>query len=50
MQVVQYNHKPHERKAHDLNWVDTSLKAELNRISVKLSASFLAHILVSSSE
>ena len=47
LQVVQYNHHPQERRPHDLNWVDTSVKAELNRISVKLSAAFLANMLVS---
>lgn len=47
MQVVQYNHHPQERRPHDLSWVDTSVKAELNRISVKLSAAFLANMLVS---
>ena len=47
LQVVQYNYRPHERDPHDLSWVDTSIDAVLNRIYVKLSASFLANVLVS---
>ena len=47
LQVVQYNYRPHERDPHNLSWVDTSIRAELNRIYVKLSAAFLANILVS---
>ena len=47
LQVVQYNYRPHERDPHDLSWVDTSIDAVLNRICVKLSATFLANVLVS---
>lgn len=43
--MVQYNLKRHERKTQDLSWVDTSLKAEVNRINVNLDTTFLTNVL-----
>ena len=43
--MIQYNLKSHEREPHDLSWVDTSLKAEVNRINVNLDTTFLANVL-----
>ena len=46
-QVVEYNRKAHERDPMKLDWVDTELKADIQRIHVKLETSFLENVLVS---
>ena len=46
-QVVEYNRKPHERDPVKLDWVDTELKAEIQRVLVKLETGFLENVFVS---
>ncbi len=45
VQVVQYNLAAHERDPHELDWVDTSLKAEVNRINVSFNPTFMSNVL-----
>ena len=44
-QVVQYNLAAHERDPHALDWVDTSLKAEVNRVNVSFNPTFMSNVL-----
>lgn len=45
IQVVQYNLEPHQRDLHVLDWVDTSLTAEVNRVNISLQPLFLGSVL-----
>ncbi|XP_064395949.1 intermembrane lipid transfer protein VPS13A-like isoform X2 [Halichondria panicea] len=45
LNVVQYNLAAHERDPHELDWVDTSLKAEVNRVNVSFNPTFMSNVL-----
>ena len=42
-----YNRKAHERDPLDLEWADTELKTEIQRVIVKPEISFLKNMFVS---
>ena len=46
VQVENYNIEAKDRLSHDLQWVDTSLKAEIQRINVNLDTQFLGNLMM----
>ncbi len=46
-QLVQYNYPSHKRDPNKMDWVDTSIEAEMGRIIVNMNTSFARNIMVS---
>ena len=44
--VTEYKHTPQDRDPLNLGWVDTDLKAEIQRVKVQLDTRFLDRVLV----